>query len=60
MHYEAGLAISVSSALLFAASVSGDRADFCDRGSRIRRLITSSCSLFRCSLHNQLTEEFLA
>lgn len=43
-----GLIVSVSSALLLAASVSGDRADFCDRGSRIRRSITSSCSLFRC------------
>ncbi|RWW49001.1 hypothetical protein BHE74_00044885, partial [Ensete ventricosum] len=43
-----GLAVSVSSAFHPAASVSGDCADFCDRGFRIRRSLTYSCSLLRC------------
>ncbi|KAJ8477547.1 hypothetical protein OPV22_021274 [Ensete ventricosum] len=54
-----GLAVSVSSAFHPAASVSGDCADFCVRGFRIRRSLTYSCSLLGCSLHNQLAEGFL-
>ncbi|RRT57181.1 hypothetical protein B296_00018888, partial [Ensete ventricosum] len=43
-----GLAVSFSSAFHPAASVSGDCADFCVRGFRIRRSLTYSCSLLRC------------